>query len=111
MELKSRKARFDEGLDILEQALTGQRFSYEGRHQTVLSGMVTPSVPPPVPPPVPSWLGAATPVARRRVAERGRNLLTSLLIDIKPTNWSRAWRAQVCPMPGRCRPFAASTRT
>ncbi len=82
MELKTRKARFDEGLDILEQALTGQRFSYEGRYYNVLDGMVTP---PPVQPRMPIWLGAATPVARRRVAERGHNLLISLLTDIHHT--------------------------
>ncbi len=82
MELKTRKARFDEGLDIVELGLSGQRFSYEGRYYNVLDGMVTP---PPVQRPMPIWLGAATPVARRRVAERGHNLLISLLTDIHHT--------------------------
>lgn len=82
MELRTRKGRFDEGLDIIETALRGERFSYEGRYYTVLDGMVTP---PPVQRPLPIWLGAATPVARRRVAERGHNLLISPLTDIEHT--------------------------
>lgn len=82
LELRTRKGRFDEGLDIIEQAFTGERFSYEGRYYNVLGGIVTP---PPVQSPLPIWLGAATPVSRRRVAERGHNLLISLLTDIHHT--------------------------
>ncbi len=82
LDLRTRKGRFEEGLAILEQALTGARFSFEGRYYTVLDGMVTPV---PVQRPMPLWLGAATPLARRRVAERGHNLLISLLTDIDHT--------------------------
>lgn len=82
LELRSRKRRFEEGLDILERAFTGERFSYEGRHFDVLDGMVTPR---PVQARIPIWLGAATPVARNRVIERSHNLLISLLTDIEHT--------------------------
>lgn len=81
-ELRTRRRRFDEGLDILERAFTGERFSYEGRHHSVLDGIVTPR---PVQDRLPIWLGAATPAARRRVVERNHNLLISLLTDIDHT--------------------------
>jgi hypothetical protein len=82
MDLRTRKGRFDEGLDIIERALTGERFSYEGRYYDALGAILTP---PPLQRPIPIWLGAATPVARRRIVERGHNLLISLLTDIHHT--------------------------
>lgn len=82
METSSRRRRFDEGLDIIETALRGERFSYEGTHYNVLDGALSPQ---PIQRPLPIWLGAATPRSRRRVAERGHNLLISLLTDIGHT--------------------------
>ena len=82
MDLRTRKGRFDEGLDIIERAFTGERFSYEGRYYDALGAILTP---PPVQRSIPIWLGAATPVARRRIVERGHNLLISLLTDIHHT--------------------------
>ncbi len=82
MDLRTRKGRFDEGLDIIERAFTGERFSYEGRYYDALGAILTPA---PVQRSIPIWLGAATPVARRRIVERGHNLLISLLTDIHHT--------------------------
>jgi alkanesulfonate monooxygenase SsuD/methylene tetrahydromethanopterin reductase-like flavin-dependent oxidoreductase (luciferase family) len=82
LEQSSRRRRFDEGLDIIEAAFRGERFSYEGRHYQVLDGWLRPG---PLQQPLPLWLGAATPKSRRRVAERGHNLLISLLTDIEHT--------------------------
>jgi alkanesulfonate monooxygenase SsuD/methylene tetrahydromethanopterin reductase-like flavin-dependent oxidoreductase (luciferase family) len=79
LDFKARRRMFLEGWDILDAALGGERFSYEGRHFSVLDGCVRPR--PAQQPFPPLWLGAATPTTRRRVAERGGNLLISLLTD------------------------------
>ncbi len=73
---------FVEGLDVIERAFTGERFSYEGRYYNVLDARLRPS---PVQRPIPIWIGAATPASRRRVARRGHNLLISLLTDLEHT--------------------------
>ena len=82
IDLRTRKGRFEEGLDILRHAFTGERFTYEGRYYNALDAILTP---PPVQHTMPIWLGAATPLSRRRVAPRGHNLLISLLTDLEHT--------------------------
>jgi alkanesulfonate monooxygenase SsuD/methylene tetrahydromethanopterin reductase-like flavin-dependent oxidoreductase (luciferase family) len=76
---KERLGRYLEGLDILDRALTGERFDYDGRYYRVEAAQVRPA---PVQQPYPPlWVGAATPATRRRAARRGHRLLISLLTD------------------------------
>src|SRR5689334_8137025 len=65
----------------MHQSSRRRRFD-EGRDYQVLDGWLRPG---PLQKPLPLWLGAATPKSRRRVAERGHNLLISLLTDIAHT--------------------------
>ena len=78
-----RRGRYLEGLDILQRAFRGERFSFEGRYYQVFDAKLTP--PPVQNPSPPIWVGAATPTTRRRVAEDGHRLLISLLTDLDHT--------------------------
>jgi alkanesulfonate monooxygenase SsuD/methylene tetrahydromethanopterin reductase-like flavin-dependent oxidoreductase (luciferase family) len=70
-------------LDIVDRALSGERFSYEGKYYRVEGAQVRPA--PLQRPYPPLWVGAATPATRRRAARRGHRLLISLLTDREHT--------------------------
>jgi alkanesulfonate monooxygenase SsuD/methylene tetrahydromethanopterin reductase-like flavin-dependent oxidoreductase (luciferase family) len=66
-----RAARTREGVAALEQALTGETFSFDGRFHRYDSARI---MPPPVQSPVPIWLGARSPAAVTRAAAMGYHL-------------------------------------
>src|SRR5262249_23732021 len=66
-------ARFNESLDVIAKAWTGERFSHHGRYWRFEDIMVEP--PTAQKPHPPLWMGAGSPDSIRRVAERGYNLL------------------------------------
>jgi alkanesulfonate monooxygenase SsuD/methylene tetrahydromethanopterin reductase-like flavin-dependent oxidoreductase (luciferase family) len=82
-EFASRRAMYLEGLEILNLAFSGERFSFEGKHYNVLDAQLKPGLVQQPPPPL--WVGAATPKTRRRVADDGHRLLISLLTDLEHT--------------------------
>ena len=83
LEIKSRRRRMDEGLDIMLRAWSGDRFSYDGRHYQVRDARLTPG--PVQHPHPPIWLGAGTSQARAKVAQRGLPLLISLVTTFEET--------------------------
>lgn len=74
-----RTLAFEECLDIIDLAWTGEEFSYAG--QMYMSHDARLSPPPVHPGSPPIWLGAATPKARDRVIRRRAGLVISLLTD------------------------------
>ncbi|MGE0825085.1 MAG: LLM class flavin-dependent oxidoreductase [Candidatus Binatia bacterium] len=82
MNQKQRVSMTNEGIEILQRAWTGERFSFSGKHYHVSDARLTPT---PVQKPLPLWLGAGTPSARRKVAERGLPLLVSLVTNLEET--------------------------
>jgi alkanesulfonate monooxygenase SsuD/methylene tetrahydromethanopterin reductase-like flavin-dependent oxidoreductase (luciferase family) len=66
-----RAARTREGIAVLERALSGERFSYEGRFGRFDSAQVTP---PPVQQPVPLWVGGRSEKSLQRAAAAGHHL-------------------------------------
>lgn len=75
--------RAEEGIDIIRRAWSGERFSFTGKHYQVTDARLTPR--PVQTPHPPLWLGAATPAARRRAAEKGHLLLVSRLPTLAET--------------------------
>jgi probable F420-dependent oxidoreductase len=68
------QARFDEALEILLKAwTTRERFAHEGRFWRFKDVVVEP--PPKQAPHPPLWVGAGSPAAIKRAAERGHNLI------------------------------------
>jgi alkanesulfonate monooxygenase SsuD/methylene tetrahydromethanopterin reductase-like flavin-dependent oxidoreductase (luciferase family) len=84
LEPTERLGRYIEGLDILDRALTGERFDYDGKYYRVEGAQLRPA--PLQQPYPPLWVGAATPTTRRRAARRGHRLLISLLTDREHTH-------------------------
>lgn len=82
MNIKQRKSMTDEGIDILQRAWQGEKFSFDGKHYQVKDVRLTPV---PVQQPMPLWSGAATATSRRQVAERGMPLLVSLITNLAET--------------------------
>ena len=83
IEYGERRGRYLEAIEIVEQALSGGPIEHSGSYWQLRSNGVTPA---PVQRPFPPlWIGAATPQVRRRTAERGQNLLISLLTDLGHT--------------------------
>jgi alkanesulfonate monooxygenase SsuD/methylene tetrahydromethanopterin reductase-like flavin-dependent oxidoreductase (luciferase family) len=68
---RERAARTREGVAVLEQALSGETFSFAGRFHRYGPARVTP---PPVQARVPIWFGARSPIAVRRAASLGYHL-------------------------------------
>jgi alkanesulfonate monooxygenase SsuD/methylene tetrahydromethanopterin reductase-like flavin-dependent oxidoreductase (luciferase family) len=66
-----RAARTREGIEILENALSGEPFSYQGRFQSFDAVQVTP---PPVQRPVPIWVGGRSDKSLQRAAAAGHHL-------------------------------------
>ncbi len=68
IDFKRRAGRFDEGLQVLDRALTGEKFSFEGKHFHIRDVQVTP--PPPPGKRTPVWMGANSEVGIARAANR-----------------------------------------
>ena len=66
-----RAARTREGLNVLSLALSGERFSFDGRFGSYHDTKVTP---PSVQTPIPIWVGGRSPAPLRRAAEAGYHL-------------------------------------
>jgi alkanesulfonate monooxygenase SsuD/methylene tetrahydromethanopterin reductase-like flavin-dependent oxidoreductase (luciferase family) len=75
----TRTRAFEESLDILEKAWTGEAFDYDGKIYTVKGGLLRP---PPVKPGAPPlWIGAAHPKARARAVRRRAGFLVAPLAE------------------------------
>ncbi|MEW6145658.1 MAG: LLM class flavin-dependent oxidoreductase [Thermodesulfobacteriota bacterium] len=70
--MKQRPSRMDEGIEVLEKALTGEKFSYEGRRYRFENAKLTPR---PVQNPIPLYVGAFEEPAIRRAGRFGYPLL------------------------------------
>ena len=70
-ELKERKGRIEESLEIFEKAWTGGAFSMEGKYYRVNNHSITPK---PVQQPIPIWIGAFSEPAIKRAARIGAPL-------------------------------------
>jgi len=67
-----RPSRMDEGLEVLEKALSGETFSYSGKRYSFENTTLTPA---PVQNPLPIYIGAFEEPAIRRAGRFGRPLL------------------------------------
>jgi alkanesulfonate monooxygenase SsuD/methylene tetrahydromethanopterin reductase-like flavin-dependent oxidoreductase (luciferase family) len=76
-----RTSAFEESLDILEKAWTGEPFDYEGRIYKVKGGLLRP--PPVKPGQLPLWVGAAAPKARARAVRHRAGLIVAPLIELE----------------------------
>jgi alkanesulfonate monooxygenase SsuD/methylene tetrahydromethanopterin reductase-like flavin-dependent oxidoreductase (luciferase family) len=75
-----RTTAFEESLDILEKAWTGEAFDYNGKVYKVKGGLLRP---PPVKPGAPPlWIGAAHPKARARAVRRRAGFLVAPLAEL-----------------------------
>ena len=74
---RTRTRAFEESLDILEKAWTGEPFDYAGKIYNVKSGLLRP--PPVKPGRPPLWIGAAHPKARARAVRRRAGFLVAPL--------------------------------
>ncbi len=70
--MKERPSRMDEGIEVLEKALGGDKFSYEGKRYKFENAHITPK---PVQKPVPIYIGAFEEPAIRRAGRYGHPLL------------------------------------
>jgi probable F420-dependent oxidoreductase len=69
VDFEERNELFDEALDVLAQAWTGEPFSYAGRHFEARDVVQRPR---PAQQPIPVWIGGNSRLARSRVATRGQ---------------------------------------
>jgi alkanesulfonate monooxygenase SsuD/methylene tetrahydromethanopterin reductase-like flavin-dependent oxidoreductase (luciferase family) len=76
---KTRTRAFEESLDILEKAWSGETFDYAGKIYSVKGGRLSP--PPVTPGRPPLWIGAAHPKARARAVRRGAGFLVAPLAE------------------------------
>jgi luciferase family oxidoreductase group 1 len=74
LDLQSARARWDEAVDIIVAALSGEPFSYEGSHYTIPETTVFPR--PKQRPHPPLWVTAQSPQSVEATVRRGFNLLT-----------------------------------
>jgi len=72
---KSRASRFEECLEILRLAMTGERFSYHGRHFDINDVMIVPAALRGEIPPL--WVGAVSDPAMRRAGRLGDGWIIS----------------------------------
>ena len=70
--MRQRPSRMDEGIEVLEKALTGEKFSYEGKRYKFENAKLTPG---PVQKPIPVYIGAFEEPAIRRAGRFGYPLL------------------------------------
>ena len=69
VDFDERNALFDEALDVLPLAWSGDPFSYQGRHFGARDVIQRPR---PTQQPIPIWIGGNSRLSRRRVAERAQ---------------------------------------
>jgi probable F420-dependent oxidoreductase len=69
VDFDERNALFDEALDVLPRAWSGEPFDVEGLHFTARSVL---QLPRPAQCPIPIWIGGNSALSRRRVAERAQ---------------------------------------
>ena len=69
VDFEERNALFDEALDVLPLAWSGEAFSYTGRHFEARNVI---QLPRPTQQPIPIWIGGNSKLARRRVARSGQ---------------------------------------
>ena len=77
----TRTRAFEESLDILEKAWTGEPFDYDGKIYKVKGGLLRP--PPVKPGRPPLWIGAAHPKARARAVRRRAGFLVAPLLELE----------------------------
>jgi alkanesulfonate monooxygenase SsuD/methylene tetrahydromethanopterin reductase-like flavin-dependent oxidoreductase (luciferase family) len=70
--MRQRPSRMDEGIEVLEKALTGEKFSYDGMRYKYENAKLTPK---PVQNPIPLYVGAFEEPAIRRAGRFGYPLL------------------------------------
>jgi len=70
--MSERPSRMDEGLEVLEKALSGEKFSYKGKRHSFENTILTPT---PVQNPLPIYIGAFEEPAIRRAGRFGHPLL------------------------------------
>lgn len=76
-----RTAAFEECLDVLGRAWTGEPFDYDGQIYKVKGGLLRP--PPVAPGRLPLWIGAAAPKARTRAVKHRAGFLVAPLIEFE----------------------------
>jgi len=69
VDFEERNALFDEALDVLPLAWSGEPFTYQGRHFDARNVIQRPL---PAQRPIPIWIGGNSKLSRRRVAERAQ---------------------------------------
>ena len=69
VDFDERNDLFDEMLDVLPLAWSGEPFSYQGRHFDARDVIVKPA---PATQPIPIWIGGNSKLTRRRVAQRAQ---------------------------------------
>ena len=77
---KTRTRAFEEALEILEKAWTGEAFDYTGKIYSVKGGLLRP--PPVKPGRLPLWIGAAHPKARARAVRHRAGFLVAPLAEL-----------------------------
>ena len=80
---KDRVGRFEEGIEILRQAWTGEYFSYHGKHFQIDDVRILPR--PIQQPGPPLWIGAWVPAALERAGRLGDALVFSPSMPLTPT--------------------------
>ena len=74
LDLQSARARWDEAVDVIVAALSGEPFSYNGTHYTIPETTIFPR--PKQRPHPPMWVTAQSPQSVEATVRRGFNLLT-----------------------------------
>jgi len=83
VDFDERNARFDETLDVLPLAWSGEPFSYRGRH---FDARDTIGRPRPVQDPIPVWIGGNSTLTLRRVAQRAQGWMPLMShVDLSAT--------------------------
>lgn len=77
---KRRTRAFEETLEVLGKAWSGERFDYQGDIYSVKDGALRPAPVRPGTPPL--WIGAAAPAARDRVIRNRAGLIVAPLIEL-----------------------------
>ena len=93
VEAEERAERFEESLDVLQQAWAGGPLDHQGRHFTCQGLEVHPRPEQPGGPPL--WIGAAAAAPQRRAAARGAGLV--LRPGDSPAPYLEAWPAEAGP--------------
>jgi probable F420-dependent oxidoreductase len=78
VDFDERNALFDEALDVLPRAWTGEPFDAQGLHFTARDVL---QLPRPAQSPIPIWIGGNSALSRRRVAERAQGWMPMWVPD------------------------------